>query len=332
MNPLAVAIVSYETRQALDRCLTALRTALPPGADVVVVDNASSDGSAEMVAREHGWARLLALEENRGFAAGVNAALAASDAPLVLVLNPDVEVNREGIDRLLAAADRDPAPAGVAPLLVGADGRPQTGLYRRAPTRAQIVLFWTLLALLARRVPTLRRRWLEHDLRSGGILPVDQLPGGAMLLSRAAIERVGTLDEGYFMWFEDVDWSCRARQAGHELLVDTHARFRHEGGASFRGWGLDRRLFQFYRAGLRFLAKHASPCVRALAVALIPRDFALRSALLVAARRGSLLHARESRAAIRRVAREIGAGRVPDFTGPGPDDMTLPGAPAEARP
>lgn len=329
---LAVAIVSYETRAALERCLTALRAALPEGSDVVVVDNASTDGSPELVRRNHPWARLIALEENRGFAAGVNAGLGATDAPWTLVLNPDIEVTRDGLDRLLATAAGAPGAAGVAPLLVGPDGRPQTWLYRRFPGRAQILLFWTLLAPFARRMPALRRRWLEHDLRGTGPVPVDQLPGGAMLLRRAAIERVGPFDEGYFVWFEDVDWAWRARGAGYTLLVDTEARFRHEGGASFRAWAVDRRLFQFYRAGLRFLGRHGPPGVRDLAMTLVPLDFAVRTRLLALARPGRGLYRRDARAALRRLVRDLKRGRVPTFTGPDPDAMHAPAVRQPERP
>ncbi|HUF12920.1 MAG TPA: glycosyltransferase family 2 protein [Longimicrobiales bacterium] len=324
--PLAVIIVSYRTRDALDRCLRALRTALPAGAEVIVVDNASADGSAELVRREHPSVDLIALETNRGFAAGVNAGVAASTAPLVLVLNPDVEVEQGALERLLRTAADEPRAAGVSPLLIGDDGRPQSWLYRRFPTLPQVLLFWTSLAPLARRIPALRRRWLEHDTRARGVLQVDQLPGGAMLLRRDALDAIGPLDEDYFMWFEDVDWSTRARYAGHLLLVDTRARWRHEGGASFHDWALDRRIFQFYRAGLRFLGMHAAPGLVAVAAAVIPADFALRSALLRLAGRKRELDGRRARVAIRWVAGEVRRGRLPEFNGPEPGDMTTPAA------
>lgn len=320
---LVVVIVSYQTRDALGTCLDALRKAVPPDSDVVVVDNASTDGSAELVRREHGWARLVSLEHNRGFAAGVNEGVAASNAEFVLVLNPDVLVTRDALGRLLRTLTESPDAAAVSPLLVGDDGRPQTWLYRRFPSAPQVLLFWTVLRPLASLLAPLRRRWLEHNLRSGGVRSVDQLPGGAMLLRRDALQRVGPLDEDYFVWFEDVDWSRRARLAGWRLLVDTETRFAHEGGASFRGWALELRLFQFQRAGLRLLGKLATPRVVSLAGNVVPLDFALRCALLGLVGRGSSAAREDAARALRCVAARVRQGRLPAFTGPAPTDVAV---------
>lgn len=318
---LAVVIVSYETRELLNTALCSLRDALPSSASVVVVDNASRDGSADMVVSEHPWAQLVPLPRNAGFAAGVNAGFAATDAPYILVLNPDVTVDRAGIDRLMATLDDNTDAAGASPLLVGPDGRVQSDLYRRVPSSSQVLLFWTALAPIARRIRPLRRRWLEHPLPQEHPAAVDQLPGGAILLRREALETVGPLDEGYFIWFEDVDWCYRARIDGWRLLVAPRVRFTHQGGASFRTWGLDRRALQFYRAGIRFLGKHDLGGALAVAARCVPPSLDLRYHLARWSGHRPTFSRGEARRSLQRLLCEIDRGGLPVLTGPEPSNV-----------
>lgn len=322
-SPLSVVIVSYETRDLLDRSLRSLRKAVPPRTEVVVVDNASSDGSAAMVERNHPWARVVELPRNRGFAAGVNEGVRATTGEAVLVLNPDVVVDRAGVDTLLTALDADQDAAAISPLLIGHDGKPQGEMYRRFPGPAQVLLFWSFLAPMARRIGAIRRRWLEHPIAYRQRSSVDQLPGGALLLRRSALEAVGPLDEGYFIWFEDVDWCYRARQSGWQLLVEPRASFRHEGGASFRRWTLDHRALQFYRAGLRFLRKHHLDRSLWIAGRVVPKSLHLHRLSSAFRERSAGLDRCASMESIRRVIRELDRDRDVLFTGAGPADIAV---------
>jgi GT2 family glycosyltransferase len=237
-----------------------------------------------MVAREFPAIHLIAGAENRGFAGGVNAALEGIVSDCVLVMNPDVELNAETVLAMAAFLERTPRAAAVAPLLRGRDGASQSHLYRRFPTRTQISLFWTALAPFSRAVPWLRRRWFEHDLRGNAPVAVDQLPGAAFMVSHRILHEVGPMDPDYFIWFEDVDWCYRARQAGYELWVLTVAGALHEGGASFRSWSAETRVLQFYRAFFRFLCKHRLDTLRRFALPVLTADLVLKQAVLTLAR------------------------------------------------
>lgn len=281
MRPsITVGIVNWNTREELRRCLASLEPEARTGTCVVVVDNASTDGSAAMVEREFGWVKLIASPENLGFAGGANAAITASPADYTLILNPDVTVPPGAVGELVNYLKCAEGVAAVSPVLVGEDGEPQEHLYRRFPSLGQLLLFWTGLAWISRRIPALRRRFLEHALPGGAAVPVDQLPGAAMLVSASALREVGLLDPDYFIWFEDVDWCYRARRAGYTLVVLPWVRVRHEGGASFRPWSLQARAAQFYRAFFRFLCKHRLDRLRRWALPLLTADLLVKDLAL----------------------------------------------------
>jgi GT2 family glycosyltransferase len=320
---ITVSIVNWNTREELRECLQALRL-LPEGtARIAVVDNASSDGSAAMVAAEFPEVRLHALAENLGFAGGNNVALRGVDTEFALILNPDVRVTPDSVARLLAFLDHTPEATAVSPLLAGEDGVPQTHLYRRFPTLPQVLLFWTVLGPVARQSGSLRRRWFEHDLRSTEPVEVEQLPGAAILLRTEALRETGGWDPDYFIWFEDVDWCYRVRQAGGRLYVLPAARVAHHGGASFRLWGLETRVLQFYRAYARFACKHRLERLVRWSMPVLGADLAVKDVALRAAgflrlpgvpRGASLAPARR---AMKEVVRLHRAGKPVRFTDSG---------------
>src|SRR5690349_17927035 len=117
--PVAVAVVSWNTRALLDRCLSSLRSAVDDRlAEVWVVDNASSDGSAAMVAERHPWVRLVASPENLGYGRAINLVAARTSSPWLVASNADVAVRGDALARLLAAGEGDPGAGAVAPRLV----------------------------------------------------------------------------------------------------------------------------------------------------------------------------------------------------------------------
>ncbi|HSJ30542.1 MAG TPA: glycosyltransferase, partial [Longimicrobiales bacterium] len=300
--------------------------------EVVVVDNDSSDGSADMVAQSFPGVRLIRAGRNLGFAGGNNLALRNSSADFVLVLNPDVEVNAAALDALMTFLDHD-APAAAAPLLMGDDGQAQPHMYRRFPTFAQVLLFWTVIGPLTRRIGPLRRAIFEHDLRGDRSVQVDQLPGAALMMNAAALRTVGPMDDGYFVWWEDVDWCYRARRAGVPLTVLPAARCRHAGGASFAGWNTETRVFQFYRAFYRFLACHRLTRLAHRVTPVIRADLALKDGLLRARKVLGRPHGNgaaslaDTREVVRRMARDVEHGAVPYFRSAGRDMAAVASAP-----
>lgn len=199
---VAVVILTYNGRHLIDGCLAAVRANTDLAqAEVVVVDNASTDGSADHVARAHAWVRLLRNRENLGFAGGVDTALAAVDADAYVLLNTDAQVTPGWLDRLVATAQATGAGI-VGALEVDEAGKPRWG-----PD----------LPPVAERVPE------ERDVVSFA----------CALIRREVVRRIGYLDHGFFMYHEDWDYCHRARAAGFRVVFDAAAVVIHPGAGSF---------------------------------------------------------------------------------------------------
>lgn len=334
---LTIAVVNWNTREELRRCLTALETATAGlHAGIVVVDNASPDGSAAMVAEEFPGVILIANAHNEGFGAGVNAALRAAPADFYLVLNPDVEVASGVIEQMAGFLESRREAAAVSPLLLGEDRQPHAHFYRRFPSLSQMVLFWTLLGVYSQRIPRLRRKLFEHDLRGSGPTAVDQLPGAALLIRDDALSEIGLFDPDFFIWWEDVDWCYRARKAGYELYVLPELHMQHVGGASFRAWGVDTRIDQFYRAFVRFACKHRDERLLRLGLPLLYADLLMKEVILRLYRALGIKRfqgsrsLRRTRRAMREIVRRYRGGEVVRLTGLG--EMASDSAPDAPSP
>jgi GT2 family glycosyltransferase len=212
---LSVIIVNYNTRELLRQCLASLRRHAG-AAQVIVVDNASRDGSVEMMRADFPHVEVVALPENRGFAAANNAGLRVAAGDPIVLLNSDTVVEDDSLDRCAAWMRAHPRVGALSPRLVGMDGEPQQCLYA-FPTLAGM-----LRVALWRRAPQ-----GEGDVADGW------LAGTALFLRREALREVGgELDSGYFMYWEDADLSARLRECGWERVAYPGAHVRHFGGAS----------------------------------------------------------------------------------------------------
>lgn len=258
---IAIVVVSYNVCDLLRQCLRSATAAELP-ADVIVVDNASHDGSAAMVEREFPSVRLIANDTNRGFAAGTNqgirAALESAAAPdYVLLLNPDAFLRPGALAALAGFMDEHPRVGAVGARLFYSDGSSQEGAWH-FPT-----LWMTLFDLFPPHGPLLGRLYASslngryREERGAEPYAIDHPLGAAMLMRRATIDEVGLLDEGYWMYVEEVDWCYRCRQAGWAIWQVPQAEVVHAAGASsqqFKG----RSFVALHRSRLRFFAKHFS--------------------------------------------------------------------------
>jgi GT2 family glycosyltransferase len=240
---LAAVVVSYNTRPLLARCLRALAGS---GDELVVVDNASTDGSAEMVRREFPRVRLLELPRNQGFAAAANLGIEATRGRFVLLLNADAWPADDGaIAMLRACAERDRDAAVIGPSLIGSEGAPQVSLIG-LPTR-----WWTGAPAVSTTSPG---RLARAHLRPGAGTRAF-LVGAVLLLRRAALDQIGRFDTDFFMFGEEVDLCLRAQDAGWRVRRCPDAVFVHVGGAATRhDWAAMYR--EQLRGHLRLLAKH----------------------------------------------------------------------------
>lgn len=239
-----VGIVSWNTADLLDRCLAALPAALDGlPAEIVVVDNASSDGSADVAAR-HPGVEVVRNETNLGYARGMNRALAGTEAPALLALNPDTEPGPGSIAALHAALVAHPEAGLVVPRLTNADGSLQRSVQRFPSVR---------LALAAGFLPPRwqrgrlgRRFWLEgaptHD-RSG---PVEWAIGAVHLIRRAALDGAAPYSERWFMYVEDIELCWRVHRDGWTVWFEAGVDVPHAGnasGAQAWGWTRGRRFW-----------------------------------------------------------------------------------------
>ena len=254
MSAASILIVNWNDRDRLARCLAALSNL---DAEILVVDNASSDGSAEMVSSRYPRVHLLASASNLGFGAGVNAAARVATSAYLLMLNPDVTAEAESVAALAGFLDEHPRIAAVAGVLVGPDGRPQHGWnVRRLPTPLAIVSELLLVDRVWPRNPvTVRHHALDLDPRCAA--EVEQPAGACLMIRRSSFEAVGGFDERFHpAWFEDVDLCARLRDAGARLFYLPTARFRHDGGSSVEKLSRREAAWFYYRNLLRYADKH----------------------------------------------------------------------------
>jgi hypothetical protein len=254
MRRVAIVVVTYNSAAAIGGCLDALRGL--PDVQVVVVDNASEDTtSREVLAR---GVALIANPHNAGFAAAVNQGVRATTAPLVLLLNPDAQLER-GLPELAAEFD-DPKTGAAGGLLVGADGLPQTGFMARSlPTPAAMIFEVLGVNRLWPRNPV---NWHYRCLGMDPVTPglVEQPAGAFLMFSREIWESVGGFDERFWpLWFEDVDFCLRVRQAGFLVRFNPSAVAIHEGAHSARSLPLENREQYWYGNLLEYAATHYGP-------------------------------------------------------------------------
>jgi GT2 family glycosyltransferase len=250
-----------------DRDLDELIAAWPadPRFELVVVDNGPGRGASQRLAAASvappAGLTLLEPGRNLGFAGGINAGVAAARAPAVLLLNPDAVPEPGALDALLAGLAAHPEAAGLAPRLIGPDGRSQHRWQLRPLPGVATLLAQTLFLPAGggpREEPAASER-------------VEQPAAAALLLRLSALEAAGGLDEGFHpAWFEDVDLARRLAAAGATLLYWPQAVFRHGLGAAVPRLGYGRFLWIYYRNLVRYLAKHHGALAAAAARAVLP--------------------------------------------------------------
>ena len=245
MRDVSAVVVTYNALPWIERCLDSVREV-----ETVVVDNGSTDGTIELVRKRFPEAVLLE-RENRGLAAGWNVGLAAAPAPrYYLFLNADAWLAGDALARLVAFADEHPRAAIVGPRLTNPDGSLQRSV-RGYPTPWRLATEYFFLRKLAPRSRFLNAFYaggFDHE----EVREAEFVMGACLLVRREAVDEVGGLDEGYFLFSEEVDWCFRFRRAGWQVLFYPGAECVHVGGAAHGG----RLLVENVRGHLRFLAKH----------------------------------------------------------------------------
>jgi len=332
-----VGIVSWNTAELLDRCLAALPAALGGrDAEVVVVDNASADGSAEVV-RSHAGVRLIGNPDNRGYARAMNQALthAPGGAGTLIALNPDTEPPAGSLDSLVGFLDHRPDVGLVVPRLLNADGTEQHSVHRFPSVALEAV---RLAPARLRRGPLGRRWWLERHSDHRVVADVDWAIGAVHVIRTEALGGQAPYDERWFMYTEDMDLCWRVRRRGWRVVLDGEVAVPHlHNAAGAQAWGAQRAArfaatnYDWYRrvhgeaAARRWGAtKAAGSAVKlaAGAVLRLARPSSAEGHRIVSLQRGLLpIHLREA----------IGRSALPPDP-PGPDASPGAFAPTASEP
>jgi GT2 family glycosyltransferase len=251
MKILSIVIVNWNTRKLLFDLLTSLFKHAPRrDFEVIVVDNASTDGSREMVAAEFPSVRLLVNQTNEGFASANNRAIRESRGEYVLLLNTDMVVLEGAIDTQVAFMESNPECAGCGGLLLNGDGAPGISYGRFPSVRRMLVEILPYRMGGRALIGTFSVPAIDQTLA----MPVDIISGADLMARRAALERIGLLDERFYMYFEDADWCLRAKRDGWDVYYVPSVRYIHYGSQSTTGWSSHQQQW-LTSLGL-FLRKH----------------------------------------------------------------------------
>lgn len=271
---LSIIIVNWNVRELLLACLASIeRTKGNVRCEVIVVDNASSDGSSAAVHERFPEVRLLPLTANIGFARANNRALHEAHGRYIFFLNPDTEVLPGCLERLVRDLDQHPERALVAPQIVNPDGTFQKGSIRRDPTILTQFLIMLKVQRFFRAAGMFSGYYCE-DFDPAKEQRVDQPMGAALCVRRSVLDRLGSFDEHFFLWFEEVDLCKRIRSAGDEIWYDPLARVIHHGGQSFRQrLPLTKQLI-YNRSALHYFLKHHGIAAALLLCCAVPFNLA----------------------------------------------------------
>lgn len=256
MPQLSVVVVNWNTRDLLRACLRSIfSTVKEVTFECIVIDNASSDGSADMVEKEFPRAILIRSKENLGFTKGYNLGLRQAKGDFLMIVNSDLELLPGSAVRMIDYLKEHPDVGMVGPKLISPDGTVQVN-GQRFPTFIREVLGLTRLY---------RNRFIRewHDMTLGPLrkdfnvdAEVDALAGACMTLPRAVVDKVGLLDERFFMYYEDVDWCYRVKQAGYKIWYLGDVGVIHVASQSAIRFGLPKANAVLFHSQYLYRRKH----------------------------------------------------------------------------
>lgn len=309
---VSVIIVNWNTRALLQDCLVSIGAQTTAPHEVIVIDNASHDGSAAMVAAEFPQVRLIANADNRGFAGANNQGLALARGRHVLLLNPDTVILDRAIDRSLAWLAGQPGVGCMGCQVLEAPGVIQQTCFAD-PSPLNLVITELGLMRLARRLPLLGRPWYRGwDRRSQR--DVDVVSGMFMLVPRAVLDQVGPLDPAYFVYAEEADWCRRIRAAGWRCVFAPVAQILHlEGGGKSTAQIRSKMYVQMQKSHRIYARKHHGALGHAMVRGLFIASALMRGAAFGV--KGLLRPTEDARARVRLARASLAyhlMGREPD--------------------
>jgi GT2 family glycosyltransferase len=273
---LSVSIVNTNSRELLLACLESLA---PVEAEIVVLDNASADGSAAAVRERFPHVRVIEQEHRAGFGSNHNTVIRATTGRYVYVLNEDTTADDWSFERITEYLDAHPQVAALGPRLVYPDGRLQDSAWR-FPTPLVSTMGLATLGQLG-----------VKQSKGASVRPVDWVMGAALVLRREALDQVGLFDEDFFLYSEEVDLQARLRQAGWETHYFPELTVVHH-ESQFSAGIPERRINEMWRSRHRYWRKHHSRMGARVAALATGSQYAARALLSPAARRDPGIEAR----------------------------------------
>jgi len=260
---LTILIASYETRELILSCLDsveAARRAHPELAvEIIVVDNASSDGTVVAIREHFPEVRVFALVRNRGFAAAVNLGLRASRGRSILLLNSDVEVDEDLLAGGARILDENSQVGVVGAALVHSDGRAQRSVHALPGLQTELLPEFVLRSF--RPAAFAPRGGAGSEAIRAGLREVEAIRGAVFFFRASLIEKIGALNEGFFFFMEETEYCARVRQAGYLILHAEALRAVHHLGASSKRVAALATRIEYHRSLYRFLAIERGPSV-----------------------------------------------------------------------
>ncbi|HLI27347.1 MAG TPA: glycosyltransferase family 2 protein [Chloroflexota bacterium] len=252
--PLSIITVTYNSGDRIWACLRALWPQLRPDDEVMLVDNASTDDGLRGLAEQFPTLRVIRNSRNVGYAAANNQALALARGEYILLLNPDVILEPNALDRALAFLEAEPAVGILGPKILLPNGRLDPPARRTFKTAATYVYKLSGLSWLFPRHPRFGHYYLSY-LDEDELADVDAVVGAFLLIRRQTVAQIGPLDERFFMYCEDEDWCWRARHAGWRVVYHPGVLAHHYKGSSARSRPFA-MIYHWHRSIFLFHRKH----------------------------------------------------------------------------
>ena len=271
---ISVIIVNWKVRKLLAKCLDSiLENSYGFNLEIFVVDNDSIDGTPEMIMVKYPKVKMICLHKNYGFAKANNLAIKQARADCIFLLNPDTEILPGFFSNILNYLNNNPIVGIVGPKILNNDGSLQPSIRRFPDILSQILVMLKLRNVLG------DNKFLDHylakDFDYDQEQEVEQIMGAAMIIRREVIERIGMLDEKYFVWFEEVDYCQRANKAGFTIKYFPGTVLIHAGGSSFGQQLVFKNQLVFDRSLLWYFWKHKPFWQWLIVVFLVPINLIL---------------------------------------------------------
>lgn len=231
---LSIIIVSWNTRQLLDNCLGSIyRETQKINFEIFVVDNASSDGSAEMVKEKYPQTRLIENKKNAGFGAANNQALKYASGRYILFLNPDTIILNNALDRSVEIMDKRQEISILGAKTFNTDMTRQKTVAPHPHLLAQIFLLLKLRHFFPKAKFIKKYQRLDFDYSKEAFIN-GHTQGSFIFIRKDTLDKIGSFDEKFFIWFEEVDLCFRTIKAGYKILYSPEIKIIHHGGESFK--------------------------------------------------------------------------------------------------